>query len=660
MHTRTFAVLGVLLGVTAAAVFAAGPRARQGQQPPQPSAQQAPPTFRAGVDLVAVDVSVVDSTGRPVRGLEAGDFSLKVDGRSRRIASVQYVSQETAPGKPLADEPEMTPFSSNEGKGGGRLILIVVDQGNIGAGSGRVVMETIGRFLSRLGPGDRAALAVLPGGMVVNFTRHHALVRDGVGRVMGTNIPIGKGRRVGLSEALAIERKEPGVLQEVVDRECGGPANENLVACTAEIVAEANSLVVAAKTQAAMSLTALRSLVTRLAPIDGPKTLVLVSEGLVIDRQIELLAWVSDDTAQSRVSIYALRIIPPVFDVNDVRQNYTAALDQDMAARGLDMLVGRARGAYYSVVGPGQFVFDRLSLEMTGYYLLGFEPEPSDRNGKSHGIAVQVGRPGVTVRARRQFTAPPATNSLPSDDDIIKTVLAQPLLAEEIPLRVTTRSFKDPASEKIKLIVAASIGRPGDVTQARALGFWVTDDRGEVQALTLDTSPGSSGSYLGAALVNPGTYTLKLAAIDQQGRRGSVEHRFDARLRVGGPFRFGDLMLADGEVGSALKPKIEARVSRQAVTAYTEIYASDPVRFEGASVMFEVAREPNGPTLASAAGVLAETSSPGRRLVQGSVPVSTLRRGDYVLRAVVAVAGRPVARVTTEFALIAGEAAGPG
>jgi hypothetical protein len=192
------------------------------------------------------------------------------------------------------------------------------------------------------------------------------------------------------------------------------------------------------------------------------------------------------------------------------------------------------------------------------------------------------------------------------------------------------------------------------------LGFWVTDDRGEVQALTLDTSPSSSGSYLGAALVNPGTYTLKLAAIDQQGRRGSVEHRFDARLRMGGPFRFGDLMLADGEVGSALQPKIEARVSRQAVTAYTEIYASDPVRFEGASVMFEVAREPNGPTLASAAGVLGETSSPGRRLVQGSVPVSTLQRGDYVLRAIVAVAGRPVARVTTEFALIAGGAAGPG
>jgi VWFA-related protein len=667
MRTRTFAVLGLLLGASAAAVLAAGPHVVQGQQPPQPPSsqsppQQAPPTFRTGVDLVAVDVSVVDSTGRPVRELEARDFQLKVDGRARRIASVQYVSQEIAPGTPLSEAPTVTPFSSNDGMGGGRLVMVIVDQGNIGAGSGRIVLATISRFLSRLGPGDRAALAILPGGMVVNFTRHLALVRDGVGKVMGTNVPIGQGRRMGLSEALAIERRDPGALQDVVDRECGGSTRnpEDVVACTADVIAEASSLVVTAKSQSAVSLTALRSLVRRLAAIEGPKTLILVSEGLVIDRQMDLLSWVSDETAQARASVYALRIIPPLFDVNDERQNYSAALDQDLAALGLEMLVGRARGAFYSVIGRGQSVFDRLSLEMTGYYLLGFEPESTDRNGKSHNIGVTVSRPGVSVRARRQFTAPPPTNTTPSDDEIIKTILAQPLLAGDIPLKVTTRSFKDPSSEKIKLIVAASIGRPADLPQTRALGFMVTDDRGEIQSLTVDTSPGSSREYMGAAIISPGTYTLKLAAIDEQGRRGSVEHRFDARLRVGGPFRFGDLTLADGEVGRALQLKIEPRVSRQSVTAYTEIYASDPVRFEGASVMFEVAKEPNGPTLASAAGVLAETTSPGRRLVQGSVPVSTLQPGDYVLRAIVAVAGRPVARLTTEFALIAGSAGNAG
>ena len=658
MKSAAFAALGLLLavfspGTVTAALEAVNPHQSASAAPAQtPPPQQAPPTFRTGVDVVAVDVSVVDPTGRPIRGLEAGDFSLTVDGRPRRLASVQYISQETAPGTPLTDRPEVTPFSSNEGRGGGRMVLVVVDQGNIGAGSGRIVMETVGRFLARLGPGDLAALAVLPGGMVVNFTRHHALVRDGVGRVMGTNVPIGRGRRVGLSEALAIERKERGALQDVVDRECGGPSDDSVAQCTQAILEEAATLLVAARNQSAISLTALRSLVGRLAPIDGPKTVVMISEGLVIDRQMELLAWVSEETARARASVYGIRLIPPLFDVNDVRQNFSVEVDQDLAARGFDMLVGRARGAYFSVIGRGDYVFDRLSLEMTGYYLLGFKPEADDRNGKAHAIGVKVSRPGVSVRARRQFVAPPASAGTPSDDDIIKSILAQPLLTDDIPLKVTTKSFKDPASEKVKLLVAAAVGSPAEVPSVRTVGFLVTDDRGEVHAFSLDTSPGSASPYVGATLVGPGTYNLKLAAIDQQGRRGSVEHRFEARLRVGGPFRFGDFMLADGEVGRALQPKIEPRVSRETVTGYSEIYASDPARFEGTTVAFEVARDANAPALASVAAEMGETANPGRRMIQGAVPVTGLEPGDYVLRAVVSMSGRPVTRFSTPFTLI--------
>ena len=657
MKTATFAATGILLGACVLGTAAAALEVAGSQQPPSTAAtqappQQAPPTFKAGVDVVAVDVSVVDPTGRPVRGLETGDFSLTVDGRPRRLASVQYISQETAPGTPLPDQPELTPFSSNDGRGGGRLVLVVVDQGNIGAGSGRIVMDTVGRFLARLGPGDRAALAVIPGGMVVNFTRHHALVRDAVGRVMGTNLPIGRGMRVGLSEALAIVRKDPVVLQEVVERECFASGDENVAKCTADLKDEAATLVRVAGNTTAMSMTALRSLVGRLAPIEGPKTVILITEGLVIDRQVEQVAWVSEETARARASVYAIRLIPPATDVNETRQNFTAALDQDLAAKGLELLVGRARGTYYSVLGRGDHAFDQLSLEMTGYYLLGFEPEADDRNGKAHAIGVKVSRPGVSVRARRQFVAPPASAGVASDDDIIKSVLAQPLLSEDIPLSVTARSFKDPASEKVKLLVVAAAGGPAEVPAVRTVGFLVTDDRGEVQAFTLDTSPRSAKPYMGAALVNPGTYTLKLAVIDDQGRRGSVEHRFDARLQVGGPFRFGDLMLVDGEVGRALQPKIEPRVSREAVTGYSEMYASDPVRFDSAAVVFEVAKDANAPALAGGKAVMGETADPGRRLIQGAVPVTGLEPGDYVLRAVVSMSGRPITRFSTPFTLI--------
>jgi len=56
-------------------------------------------TFTAGVDLVTVDVSVVDNTGRPVRGLGVEDFELKVDGEPRRIVSAQFVQQSAASGR---------------------------------------------------------------------------------------------------------------------------------------------------------------------------------------------------------------------------------------------------------------------------------------------------------------------------------------------------------------------------------------------------------------------------------------------------------------------------------------------------------------------------------------------------------------------------------
>ena len=212
---------------------------------------------------------------------------------------------------------------------------------------------------------------------------------------------------------------------------------------------------------------------------------------------------------------------------------------------------------------------------MSAYYLIAFEPEPGDRDGKAHTISVKVNRPGLTVRARPEFVVPAASAGPPSDDQIIKSMLLQPLLSGDIPVSVATRSFKDPESEKIKLIVVASIGRPQDMTPPRTLGFQVANERGDVEALTVETSPNASGRYMGAAIVAPGTYMLKLAVIDDQGRRGSVEHRFDARLQAGGPFRFGSLMLMDGRLGGALSPKIEPRVSGNSVLGYTEVYASD-------------------------------------------------------------------------------------
>src|SRR5205085_9641169 len=51
-------------------------------QRPEPA-----PTFRARIDVVQIDVSVLDDTRTPVRGLTAADFTVLEDGKKRDIVA---------------------------------------------------------------------------------------------------------------------------------------------------------------------------------------------------------------------------------------------------------------------------------------------------------------------------------------------------------------------------------------------------------------------------------------------------------------------------------------------------------------------------------------------------------------------------------------------
>jgi len=626
--------------------------AAESAQAPAPPPQQAPPVFKGAVDLVAVDVSVIDGGGRPVRGLDASDFRITVDGQARRIASVQFVSEGLQNASMPLPEPDLPRFSSNAGETGGRLVMVVVDQGNMNRSTAMELRGTVAKLLGRLGPTDRAGLAILPGGIAVDFTRHFALVSEAMGRTTGGGAGFEKRNRVGLAEALAVER-DPGYLEIIVRRECTVRAQDldaegTLEACRQSLRGEVNQMVTETRIQTQNSMTALRALLRRLQPIPGPKTLIYITEGLVIDRDFGEVSWAGEETAAARATIHAVRVVPSDADASERRPSETKVFDRDLAALGLEALVGQARGSLHTTFGRAEPAIDRLALEISGYYLIGFEPEAADRDGKPHSISVKVGRPGVTIRARRQFVAPVSTAAR-TDEDSLKDALRQPLPATDVPLKVATHAYKDPASEKIKVLVSAAVGDGKDIILPRALAFWVANEKGDVVQLTLDSPPPGEARYLGAALVAPGIYNLKFAAIDVQGRIGSVEHRFDARLRAGGPFRYGDLMLADGTLGAALRPRIEPVVSGTSLVVYTELYASDAARFEGAAVRFEVASDLGGEALASAEGLMAETTSPGRRTARAEIELASVPQGEYVVRAVVYVAGRPVARLTKPF-----------
>ena len=151
---------------------------------------QAPPVFATGVEVVAVDVSVVDKDGTPVRDLQASDFTLTVGGRPRTITSVEFVKDadpealETQEADP--NPPADAHYSTNENVRKGRLILIAVDQGNIQMGTGRGTIAAASKLLDRLSPADRVGLITIPGPKPrVEFTTDHSAVREAMRSLVG-------------------------------------------------------------------------------------------------------------------------------------------------------------------------------------------------------------------------------------------------------------------------------------------------------------------------------------------------------------------------------------------------------------------------------------------------------------------------------------------
>jgi hypothetical protein len=141
-----------------------------------PLAARAQQVFPTGVDLVAVDVTVVDRQGRPVADLRAEDFEVKVGGQVRRIVSAQLVRQ-AAPVPEATTPPAPLSYCSNQDTPRGRLIVLVPDVGWMSTGGGRALTEAAGRFLAKLAPQDRVALITIPVGPSIDFTTDHAGAR---------------------------------------------------------------------------------------------------------------------------------------------------------------------------------------------------------------------------------------------------------------------------------------------------------------------------------------------------------------------------------------------------------------------------------------------------------------------------------------------------
>lgn len=658
MMTSPFLSTTTARSALAALVISGATAAHQNPQPPA--------TFRTAVDVVPVDVNIVDRTGRPVTGLSAADFVLTIDDQPRRIASAQYIETARAAAAPA----QAAHYSSNAVTAGGRMVMFVVDQGSIGTGRARLVTEAAQRFLASLSPADRVGLTSIPAGPQIDFTANHALVAAALPKLVGQVSGFDSFSRITLAEAAEIQRGSRMAQDLVLARECGTARSQaEAEICARQVLADAVNIYSTARERARTAISALRALVERLAATPAPKTVVFVSEGLFLDREFTDLAWLGPAAARAQVVVYVLQLERPLVDASRAREGTPGNQDRFVDPDGLSLIANLSRGAVLRVVGGADSAFERLALEISGYYLLTFEPQPGDADGKPHRIRIAVpGRGNLEIRARSEFVI--GGGGARTVEEVLTETLRAPVLASDIGIQMTTYTLRDPASERLLVLVAADVERPRDGAGGLALAYVALDAKGTVASSQMvkevsgPVSPdGRTLHFVGSLPTGPGVHTLKLAVVDGRGRRGSVEHTFDATLRQAGSVRTTDLVIAarqDTDTGSVL-PSVTAELTGDVLHGYLELYGEAGPPPEDVSVIVEIAADESGPALDSApARLRASSGRPARQTAEARVPIALLPPGDYVARAVVMVGGARAGQVTRPFRVSRGAAAAVG
>ena len=145
--------------------------------------------------------------------------------------------------------------------------------------------------------------------------------------------------------------------------------------------------------------------------------------------------------------------------------------------------------------------------------------------------------------------------------------------------------------------------------------------------------------------LGPGRHTLRFAAVDAEGRAGSLDHVFSADLVKGEGAAMGDVLLLEPLTGEQerLEVATDGRLRADAIDAYLEIVPADPDTF-GVTVRFEVSEGPDREPRVSEEGLMTRSPATGHWSATARLDLAGIPPGDYAVVATVSAGGRVLGR----------------
>jgi len=572
----------LLFGVVGLALWAAPGRAQS--QLPDSRERPAGPT---------VDFLALAADGLPAAGLTSADVEVRIDGRARRVRSLRFVTS-----APVTEERRLAalapPYGVNGGRNTGRTFVLVVDDESFLPGSEAPLRNAVDGLLTHLAPADRVMLVSVPYvGERLALTREHARLRTAMSWVTGQR-----------------PRGESG----------------SAMACRTRLV-----------------LQSLTSLLERFAGGADPSVFLVFTSGLAGPRRDAPMAMAPgmcelapNDFKRVGMAAGAARATVYLIQPDDLPMSAggrpegisgTGFTGSDNPLEGIEHLAGVTGGERIPLTALGTAALARVARETSGYYVAELEPDRQDTNGRTRSLNVRISRRDVTVRARPEITFAPSAPSRPA----VRLTAAEILRTSEgfpdLPLRASAYAMEPVADGRLKVVAVADVlDRSVPIESASAA---LIDGRARIVAQWHAPDAGES-PLMGAMLVAPGAYRLRVAVVDVNGRAGAADFEFDAVMASVGSLRLGSLVMGLSRDG-VLNPRLEFGDEPSALASFV---ISGGVAGLPLVATLEVAREPDGPPMLTVPLTLSSLDEQ-RVLAMGTVPLGALPSGDFVVRAVI-------------------------
>jgi VWFA-related protein len=631
-------------------VLMAAPPAHQ-----QPDPQQTP-IFRSGVDLVALDVTVVDKDGVPVSGLAAKDFVVTLAGQQRPVRALDYLTFGVAPAVEVTSTSRETRNDPAAGPAnrGARVITLLIDDLSARAGQMTLLTTAAERTLTSLDAGDLVGLTTTSGlGPVVNPTRDRTAIFTALASkdAMGRNEDVAAPFYIAINEAIDIENGIRDVLPRVAGRECAiadlGEGCPEMVAHAARRVARDTVHRVATQ------LRAYTQVINAMRSGTSPRVVIALSTGLApgADGHHLDLDPLTRAAAEAGVLFYALTEVSDDVDMRDVTNARAQARREEGAflTSGVQVVAKAAGGEAFRVIGQADRFFKRIASETSGIYRLGVDLPLSGGKTRFLDAKVTVNRPGMTIRTRRHALVPSAAADAVSIDESLKARIAQGGVAYGVPMALATALRRERAGAGLQLGVNVQV--PDSVASPLTAMFALMNEAGAVvqagrPAVTRTAADDDHRVAFGVPLA-PGAYRLRFSVADANGNIGSVEHPVTARLARFGRVAVSDVFLTwSGADGKRQFLALETLPDTAAtLLASLELYPDAPEQAGDLRVRLDLTR------VGEASPRVEEDVVPVRDgtllLATVAIPAADLPSGSYMLRATVLESGQVTGTVTT-------------